>query len=155
MDLGTHTMSLPRPCAFRWPQRATCDIQHHWMVPFSICHAVVLFTSSCQMGIIMNAFTANVTKPNITRAGDEMDSRGGSAVPTKRLEMGSLVCTGNCLRGHLTGAYFCQRRKTSELLMQSSRPAFTGNSGCSEWLRFSPLREWRASASQLCSYYHV
>lgn len=51
------------------------------------------------MAIIMNAFIANVTKPNVTRAGDEMDSRGGSAVPTKRLEMGSLVCTGKLSQG--------------------------------------------------------
>ena len=41
------------------------------MIPFSIsCHASVLLTSSCQMGIIMNAFIANVIKPNITSVQD-------------------------------------------------------------------------------------
>ena len=77
-------------CGFRWPPKTTCDILHHRIVPFSICcHAIVLFTSSCQMGIIMNAFIANVIKPNITSIQDEADS----TVPTKRLEMGlSLVC---------------------------------------------------------------
>jgi len=40
------------------------------------------------MGIIMNAFIANVIKPNITSIRDEADSTGGYTVPTKRLEMG-------------------------------------------------------------------
>lgn len=59
------------------------------MVPFSVCcRAIVLFTGSCQMGIIMNAFIANVIKPNITSVWDEADSTGGYRVTTKRLEMG-------------------------------------------------------------------
>lgn len=52
----------------------------------------------------------------------------------------ALVCMGNCLRGRLAGAHFCQRRVTSELLMQSSGPAVTGNPGFSEWLRVCPFR---------------
>lgn len=40
------------------------------------------------MGIIMNAFIANVIKPDITSVRDEADSTGGYKVPTKRLEMG-------------------------------------------------------------------
>lgn len=44
------------------------------------------------MGVIMNAFIANVMKPNITCIRDEADSTGGYTVPTKRLEMGFLVC---------------------------------------------------------------
>lgn len=76
-------------CGFRWPPKTTCDILHHGMVPFSICcHAIVLFTSSCQTGIIMNAFIANVIKPNITSIRDKAESTGGYTVPAKRLEMG-------------------------------------------------------------------
>lgn len=119
-------------CGFRWPQRATCNIQHHWMVPFSICHAVVLFTSSCQMGIIMNVFIANVTKPNTTRLGMKWITE----VSPQRGWKWALLSVW----GHLTGAYFCQHRITSKLLMQNSGPAITGNSGCSEWLQFSPFK---------------
>lgn len=79
-------------------------------------------------------FHSNVTKPNVTRAGDEMDSRGGSAVPTKRPEMGFLVCMGNCLRGQLTGACLCPHRVTAELLMwsmaQSSQGTVVAQSDC-------------------------
>lgn len=76
-------------CGFRWPLKTTCDTLHQRMVPFPICcHAIVLFTSSCQMDIIMNAFIANVIKPNITSVRDEAVSTGGYTVPTKRLKMG-------------------------------------------------------------------
>lgn len=40
------------------------------------------------MGIIMNAFIANVIKPTITTVQIEADSTGGYTAPTKRLEMG-------------------------------------------------------------------
>lgn len=81
------------PCGFRWPLKTTCDIHHHPVVPFPICcHAVVLFTSSRQMVIIMNAFIANVIRPNVTSIGDETDTRGGYTVPIKEAEKwGSLV----------------------------------------------------------------
>lgn len=44
------------------------------------------------MVIIMNAFIANVIRPNVTSIGDETDTRGGYTVPTKEAEKwGSLV----------------------------------------------------------------
>lgn len=54
----------------------------------------------------------------------------------------ALLSAWETVSGQLTGAYFCQRRITSELLMlmQNSEPAITGNSGCSEWLWFSPFK---------------
>lgn len=98
-------------CGLGWPLETSCAVLHHGMAPFSICcHAVVLFTSSCQMGIITNAFIANVIKPNITSIWDEADSTGAYTAPTNRLEMGlshlqregmhwkSFWCTGCQLR---------------------------------------------------------
>lgn len=50
-------------CGFRWPLKTTGDILHHGAAPFPICgHAVVLWTSSCQMGIIMSAFQGKCHK---------------------------------------------------------------------------------------------
>lgn len=98
-------------CGLGWPLKTSCAVLHHRMAPFSICcHVFVLFTSSCQMGIITNAFIANVIKPSVTSIWDEADSTGAYTAPTKRLEMGlshlqreamhwkSFWCTGCQLR---------------------------------------------------------
>lgn len=88
MDLGTDTESSTLyvvlddlqklPVTFR-----TTELFHFPSV------VMQLFTSSCQMGVIMNAFIANVIKPNITSIQGEADS----TVPTERPDTGlALVC---------------------------------------------------------------
>ena len=96
-------------CGCRWPPKTTCDIQRHRMVPFSICcHAVVLFTGSCQMGIVMNAFIANVIKPNITGTGDETDSRGDTRCLQGSWKWVSAVCTRKPSHVPVHKCLFCQ-----------------------------------------------
>ena len=69
------------------------------------------------MGIIMNAFIANVIKPNITSVQDEADS----TVLTKRLEMGlSCLHQETGLKQRLTGCVIrtcvCQLRMNLSLV---------------------------------------
>lgn len=92
------------------------------------------------MVIIMNAFIANVIKPNVTSTGDETDTRGGYTVPTERLENGALSsASGNCFKKCLTcwftSAYFYQLKiNFSVANAELPSPTVTGKEllGCSE-----------------------